>query len=67
VLGKVPTVVHVPLIEEEGAPTPLELEDALPLGSLLAPVAASKDAIAAALETLAPEAKPEQPDTGVPA
>lgn len=48
----IPRVSHVPILEEDGAPTPLDLEDALPLTSLLASVAEQKDAIAAAIDTL---------------
>ena len=58
----IPGVHYVPILEEGGAPTPLDLEDALPLSSLLAPVAEQKDAIAAALDTL--QAEPYEPSPG---
>jgi len=49
------TVRHVRLSEEGEAPTAVELQDALPLEALLAPVGACKDAIVAAVDTLLPE------------
>lgn len=63
VVGRVARVQYVPILEEDGAPTPLELEDALPLGALLAPLATHKDGIAAALEALEPD-PPAPQDTG---
>lgn len=51
-----PAVKYVPLMDFGGAsPTLLELEEALPLESLLAPVASCKEAISAALESLQPD------------
>ena len=56
VQGSVPSVKYVCLREEaKGAPTPLALEDALPLQHLLAPVASCKESIAAAVEALQPD------------
>mmetsp|Transcript_68432 Transcript_68432/g.216567 ORF Transcript_68432/g.216567 Transcript_68432/m.216567 type:complete len:252 (-) Transcript_68432:72-827(-) len=55
--GSVPVVKSVPLSPEGGSSSPpatVELEDAMPLQSLLAPVGAFKDQIGAALETLKP-------------
>ena len=60
--GAIPAVRYVPIAEEEGAPTPLDLEDALPLTSLLTPVTEHKEAIAAALDTL--QAEPFEPSPG---
>ena len=48
-----PSVRSVPLLAEGGGPpTPLELQDALPLEAFLAPVAACKDNLVAAIEAL---------------
>ena len=55
VSGAVPTVRYVPILEDDGAPTPLDLDDALPLGCLLTRVADAKDAIAAAIDALPAE------------
>ncbi len=55
VSGSVPTVRYVPILEADGAPTPLDLEDALPLACLLSPVADAKDAIGAAIDALQAE------------
>ena len=44
----------IPLLEEAGAPTPVALQDALPPAAFLAPVAARKEALAAAIEALEP-------------
>ena len=55
VSGSVPTVRFVPIVEADGAPTPLDLEDALPLACLLTPVADAKDAISAAIDALQAE------------
>ena len=44
----------IPLLEERGAPTPVDLQDALPLSAFLAPVAESKEALSAAVEALEP-------------
>ena len=41
--------------EAKGPPTPLGLEEALPLSHLLAPVGACKDCIAAAVDSLEPD------------
>ncbi len=54
VAGGVMSIRSVPILEMQGSPTPVDLQDALPLEAFLAPVASCKDAIAAALETLTP-------------
>ena len=54
VVGGVTSIRSVPILESYGSPTALELQDGLPLGAFLAPVASCKDALAAALETLEP-------------
>lgn len=54
VAGGVTSVRTVPILEMHGSPTALDLQDALPLGAFLAPVASCKDALASALETLEP-------------
>lgn len=57
------SVRYVQLLEEDAAPTAMELEDALPLTALLAPVGKAKDAIVAALDSL--QAEPFDPaETG---
>ena len=57
VQGRVPIVHRVALVEDEsGSPVAVDLQDALPLDALLAPVASCKEAIASALDTLQPEA-----------
>ena len=54
--GSVPSVKYVHLRHEpKGPPSPVALEDALPLQHLLAPVAACKDSIAAAVDGLQPD------------
>ena len=54
--GSVPAVRLVPLVEDgTDSPTPLDLQDALPLDALLASVASSKESIAAAVEGLQPD------------
>ena len=53
--GALPGVRYVPIMEEGGGPTALDLEDALPLANLLARLPEHKDAIAAALDSLQPE------------
>jgi len=55
VSGAVPTVRYVPILEDDGAPTPLDLEDALPLAALLTRVADAKDSIAAAIDAMPAE------------
>ncbi len=55
------TVRYVRLSEEGEAPSAVELQDALPLEALLAPLGASKDAIVAAVEALQPEPPPPAP------
>lgn len=48
-----PSVRSVPILAEGGGPpTPLELQDALPLKAFLAPIAACKDNLIAAIEAL---------------
>ena len=49
-----PTICCVPILAEGpgGAPTAVELRDALPLGAFLAPIAACKDGLVAATEAL---------------
>ena len=49
-----PSVCCVPILAEggDGPPTPLELQDALPLEAFLAPVAACKGSLVAAIESL---------------
>ena len=54
VAGGVTSIRTVPILELHGSPTALDLQDALPLGNFLAPVASCKDALASALETLEP-------------
>lgn len=49
------SVRYVQLLQEDAAPTAFELEDALPLTALLAPIGEAKDAIVAALEALQAE------------
>lgn len=49
------SVRYVQLLEEDAAPTAMELEDALPLTALLAPVGEAKDAIVAGLDSLQAE------------
>lgn len=59
VQGSVPSVKYVHLRHEtRGSPTPLALEDALPLEHLLAPVGACKESIAAAVDSLQPDEDP---------
>ncbi|MCO5609923.1 hypothetical protein L7F22_064158 [Adiantum nelumboides] len=54
VQGPVPVVKNVIIPPELDGHVPVELEDAMPLRSFLAPVEKNKDNIAAALETLKP-------------
>ena len=49
------SVRYVQLLEDDIAPTALELEDAVPLSALLAPVGEAKESIVAALESLQAE------------
>ena len=57
--GRAPAVRLVPLVEDgTDSPTPLDLQDALPLDALFAPVASSKESIAAAVEGLQPDQPP---------
>jgi hypothetical protein len=49
------SVRYVQLLEDDVAPTALELEDAVPLAALLAPVGEAKESIVAALESLQAE------------
>ncbi|KAK9831909.1 hypothetical protein WJX81_008153 [Elliptochloris bilobata] len=60
VRGPVPAVRCVALTPDGAAPTAVDLGDALPLSALLAPVGATKERIAAALDLLEP-AQPGQP------
>ena len=56
VQGQVPCVKYVHLRQEPGGPpTPVALEEAMPLQQLLAPVAACKEQIAAAVDALQPD------------
>ncbi|KAI5064713.1 hypothetical protein GOP47_0019408 [Adiantum capillus-veneris] len=52
--GPIPVVKNVVIPPELDGHVPVELEDAMPLRSFLAPVEKNKDNIAAALETLKP-------------
>eukprot|EP00249_Psilotum_nudum_P022659 c28602_g1_i1 orf=222-2453(+) len=52
--GPVPVVKHVLIPPDMDGQVPVELNDAMPLQSFLAPVDTNKDNIAAALETLRP-------------
>lgn len=54
VQGPVPVVKHIFIPPDMDGRVPIELEDAMPLLSFLAPVENYKDCIAAALETLRP-------------
>ena len=54
--GRGASVHYVPLLESAAGPTPVELQEALPLAALLAPAAACKDALSALLDALQPEA-----------
>ncbi|XP_071710923.1 protein transport protein SEC23 D-like [Rutidosis leptorrhynchoides] len=54
VQGPIPVVKNVFLPEDSDGTLPMELEDAMPLFSFLAPVETCKDRIASALETLRP-------------
>ena len=54
VQGAVAAVRHVPLIELGEHPTPLDLQDALPLDDFLASVGDYKEAITSAVESLQP-------------
>lgn len=56
--GEVPAVRQVALVEGGESPTPLELEEALPLEALLAPLATCKGQIGAALDLLQPHSFP---------
>lgn len=49
-----PAVRYVPVLPTGPNPTTVELQDALPLASLLAPVGTRKEAIAAMLEAMQP-------------
>ena len=49
------SVRYVQLLEDDIAPTALELEDAVPLSALLAPVGEAKESIVTALESLQSE------------
>ncbi|XP_024987172.1 protein transport protein Sec24-like At3g07100 isoform X1 [Cynara cardunculus var. scolymus] len=54
VQGPIPVVKNVFLPQDSDGTLPIELEDAMPLFSFLAPVETCKDRIASALETLRP-------------
>lgn len=59
-----PSVRYVHLIEGEAdSPTLLDLQDALPLDSLLAPVVSCKDTITAAIDSLQPDRPPAEAAT----
>lgn len=54
IMGGVTSVRSVPILASHGAPTAVDLHDALPISPFLAPASEAKEAIAAALEALEP-------------
>lgn len=50
--GPLPSERHVPLVAQGDLPTPLDLQDALPLDDFLAPLGDCKEAICTAVEEL---------------
>ncbi len=55
-MGSVTAIRSVPILASRGAPTAVELHDALPIEAFLAPAADAKGAFSAAFEALVPGA-----------
>jgi hypothetical protein len=54
VTGELTSTRSVPLADSPGAPTTVEMQDALPVESFLSPMAVSKEAFTLAFEAIEP-------------